>query len=102
MSTFITTSATMRDAARNVDSVNQSVQAQLARIKGTVFDLSANWQGAAQASFTELMNRWDEHARNLSQALRVISETIVNNANLFDAQEEQNRNAFSGLNGSLG
>ncbi|WP_151549509.1 MULTISPECIES: WXG100 family type VII secretion target [Corynebacterium] len=98
---FRTESQTMVATAGKVDQTNHDVQAELARLRGTVDAIGGSWQGSAQLAFTNLMSRWDASARQLQEALSSISENIRANARAFDVSETENETAFRRVGGGL-
>lgn len=92
---FRTDVATMNQAANNVDRVNGDVQAELTRLRGTVEGMSGAWKGQAQASFFGLMERWNQSARQLNEALMSIADNIRANATAFDQTDVDNAAAFN-------
>lgn len=91
---FQTSVDTMNQSASGVDDVNAQVQAELARLRGVVESVAGVWRGEAQVAFQGLMQRWDESARELSQALDAIAQNIRANASSFDSTEMDNAAAF--------
>ena len=57
---FATEADVMVATAGRVDTVNNEVQSELTRLQGTVDGVRANWQGAAQVSFDNLMQRYQQ------------------------------------------
>ena len=92
---FKTDVQTMNTAASNVDRVNADVQGELRRLQGVVDDIAASWKGEAQNSFACLMQRWNDNARDLQDALNSIAENLRANASGFDEAEAQNVSAFN-------
>lgn len=92
---FKTDVTTMNQAASNVDRVKGEVQGELSRLRGVVEDVSGSWKGQAQASFHSLMERWDENARDLNEALQSIADNIRSNADDFDNTDVDNAAAFN-------
>ncbi|MBF4552932.1 WXG100 family type VII secretion target [Corynebacterium suicordis] len=92
---FKTDVQTMNTAASNVDRVNADVQGELRRLQGVVDDIAASWKGEAQNSFAGLMQRWNDNARDLQDALNSIAENLRANASGFDEAEAQNVSAFN-------
>lgn len=91
---FRTTTEVMQATAGRVDNVNDQVQGELNRLRGTVDGLRGAWQGDAQLSFQALMERWNESATELRAALHGISENIRGNARGFQQVEDENVAAF--------
>ncbi len=92
---FKTDVTPMNQAASNVERVKDEVQGELSRLRGVVEDVSGSWKGQAQASFHSLMERWDENARDLNEALQSIADNIRSNAGDFDNTDVDNAAAFN-------
>ena len=92
---FKTDIQTMNNAASNVDRVNEDVQGELRRLQGVVDDVAASWKGDAQHSFAGLMQRWNDDARQLREALNSIAENLRANAAGSDETETENASAFN-------
>ena len=98
---FKTEAEVMIATAGRVDTTNDEVAAELARLQGVVDQVRASWTGSAQVSFDNLMNRYDASAQQLQEALTSISENIRSNARNFDSVEAQNQDAFNNVGGGL-
>lgn len=61
----------------------------------------AGWEGQAQVSFDQLMQRYNDSARKLQGALTDISENIRANARDFEHIEAENDQAFTRVAGGL-
>ena len=70
---FRTTTEVMQATAGRVDNVNDQVQGELNRLRGTVDGLRGAWQGDAQLSFHALMERWNESATELRRRLEDVA-----------------------------
>ncbi|MBC6795128.1 WXG100 family type VII secretion target [Corynebacterium macclintockiae] len=92
---FKTDVSTMNQAASNVDRVKNEVQGELSRLRGVVEEVSGSWKGQAQASFHSLMQRWDDNARKLNEALQSIADNIRANAGDFDSTDADNASTFN-------
>lgn len=92
---FRTEADVMVAAAGRVDNINNEVQGELTRLRGTVDGLRGSWAGEAQVSFDGLMQRWNTSARDLQVALQDISDNIRSNASQFANMEAENASAFS-------
>lgn len=96
---FRTEADVMVATAGRVDDTNNQVQGELGRLRGTVDGVRSSWVGSAQTSFDGLMQRWDNSARELQEALNSISGNIRSNAKNFDSMEAQNAQAFTAVGG---
>ncbi|WP_297850306.1 WXG100 family type VII secretion target [uncultured Corynebacterium sp.] len=92
---FRTEADVMRNAANNVDSTNDAVNAELNRLQDVAQSTRDYWSGTAQASFDELMIRFDDAERRLSEALRGIATNIRDNAGNFENVDATNSDVFA-------
>lgn len=99
---FRTESEVMVATAGKVDQTNDEVQSELNRLRGVVDSVRGNWSGQAQVSFDNLMNRWNDSARRIQEALTSISENTRHNARAFENTEADNAQAFSAAGGGQG
>ncbi|MFP7364915.1 WXG100 family type VII secretion target [Corynebacterium callunae] len=94
---FRTEADVMLATAGQVDGTNDEVQAELNRLRGVVDSVRGSWAGQAQVSFDALMNRWNDSARQLQEALQSISENIRHNAHSFENTEADNSQSFNAV-----
>ena len=99
---FGTTVEEMQRAGQHVFTVNDTVQSDLAALRGQLTPLAGAWRGEASAAFTALMARWDADARSLSEALRAIGEAITGSGRTYQQQEEAQSVGLSGIRAALG
>ena len=97
---FATEADAMVATAGRVDTVNNEVQSESTRLQGTVDGVRANWHGNAPVSFDNLMQRYQQSANELQNALAAISDNIRSNAHHFDDMEAQNAQAFNNVGGA--
>lgn len=97
---FKTEADVMVATAGRVDSTNDEVQGELTRLQGVVDSVRSNWDGRAQVSFDNLMQRYNTSAQQLREALTAISDNIRDNARNFDDVEASNAQAFSNVGGA--
>ena len=60
----------------------------------------ASWEGRAQLSFDNLMQRYNASAQQLREALSAISDNIRSNARNFDDVEAQNAQVLNNVGGA--
>lgn len=101
MSKFTTEAEVMRATAANVDSTNDEVQGELNRLRNVVDGTRASWEGSAQVSFDQLMQRYNDNALKLREALSAISENIRSNATNFEHVEAENDQSFAQVGAGL-
>lgn len=97
---FRTEADVMVATAGRVDDTNSQVQSELVRLQGVVDGVRGSWAGSAQVSFDNLMERWNNSARELREALTAIGENIRSNAHHFGEMEAQNASALSNVGGA--
>lgn len=96
-----TTTAEMEVAGRKVQSVNDGVRSQLAMLRSNLEPLRGFWTGGAALQFTALMQRWDDNARSLNDALGSIGESILASAGTYQRQEDEQSTRMSSINVAL-
>ena len=99
---FGTSVEEMQRAGRQVFTVDEAVQADLAALRARLGPLAGAWRGDASTAFTSLMVRWDADARALSEALRAIGTAIQGSGASYQAQEEQHAGDLSAIRAALG
>ncbi|AQQ14421.1 ESAT-6-like protein EsxB [Corynebacterium glaucum] len=84
MSQFATEAEVMRATAGHVDAVNAEVNQEIDRIQDVAQSVRGSWEGRAQRSFDELMVRYDDAQRRLTEALTSIAVNIRDNAKHYE------------------
>jgi WXG100 family type VII secretion target len=99
---FGTTVEEMDRAGKQVLSVNDTVQSDLAMLRTRLAPLAAGWRGDAAGAFGRLMDRWDADARIINESLRTIGQSISTSGAGYRAHEEQNAAGMSNIRAALG
>jgi ESAT-6 family protein len=99
---FETQLPTMEQASQHVYDVNQQIQSQLSNLRSRLQPLAGSWQGQAATSFHQLMERWDNDARTLNQALQSIGDGLKQSHQTYQAQEATNAQDISRISTNLG
>jgi WXG100 family type VII secretion target len=76
LSGFEAESGQFQSAATHVRDVRDQVMGQIRALQGTVAELGASWRGAAASDFQALMQRWNDNAQALQEALSGIAEQV--------------------------
>ena len=92
----------MTSAANHVAQVNQSVQSQLSGLRNQLAPLAGAWKGQAASAFAVLMERWDNDARNLNQALNSIGEQIRGSGTTYAQADEAENQSYTRISQALG
>ncbi|WP_394615358.1 WXG100 family type VII secretion target [Lentzea sp. JNUCC 0626] len=95
------TAAELDALAKKIIDVDGQTQGTLRQVQNAVDTVSASWEGEAKQAFVNLMGRFHEDARKLSEALNTIAESIASSADVYARQEEDNRSSIGGLAGRL-
>ena len=80
----------MDAAVKHVNGVADAIQGKLGALRGQVSDAMGSWKGSGSSSWDTLMQRYDEDAKNLNQALRSIASLIHDSAVILADVERQN------------
>jgi WXG100 family type VII secretion target len=86
---FRTEVGTTQVAARHVDEVANAIDGELRALDNRIQPITSTWSGPAASAFMALHERWLQDATKLRQVLGEISQGLVQNANLYQANEDQ-------------
>ena len=101
MELFATEAEVMRAAADRTDDTNAHVNREIDRIQQVVESPRNYWVGNAQRSFDDLMMRYDDAQKRLSEALTAISANIRDNAKHYESTDATNTDSLRQLAGGL-
>ena len=101
MQQFATEADVMRSAADRVDDTNSNVNREIDRVQQVAESTRSFWVGSAQRSFDELMLRYDDAQRRLSEALTDIALNIRDNAKNYENTDATNTDSLRQLSGGL-
>lgn len=101
MELFATEAEVMRAAADRTDDTNANVNRETDRIQQVVESTRNYWVGNAQRSFDDLMMRYDDAQKRLSEALTAISANIRDNAKHYESTDATNTDSLRQLAGGL-
>ncbi|WCZ38071.1 WXG100 family type VII secretion target [Corynebacterium jeddahense] len=101
MEQFATEAEVMRAAADRTDDTNADVNREIDRIQQVAEATRGYWSGNAQRSFDELMTRYDDAQRRLSEALSAIAVNIRDNAKHYETTDATNTDSLRQLTGGL-
>ncbi|WP_158844786.1 WXG100 family type VII secretion target [Saccharothrix deserti] len=102
MAGYQTGSPELFQAAKDIVSTNEGVQNILAQLRNTVDGLSSAWVGSAADAFNKLIQRFDEDAKKLQDALLAIAEQMDETATTYVQEEEAQSQEMSQIAGRLG
>ncbi|MPZ65187.1 MAG: WXG100 family type VII secretion target [Pseudonocardiaceae bacterium] len=92
----------MQAGAKQVFQVNEEVQGELSKLRNQLAPLAGAWKGSASVSFQNLMQRWDQNAQTLNEALRGIAEQLEGSGTAYQAEEEVQQQSMSRITSELG
>ncbi|MDX3657128.1 WXG100 family type VII secretion target [Streptomyces sp. ID05-26A] len=95
------TAAELDALAKRIIQVDESTQGTLRQVAAAVDQVGASWKGDSAVAFKTLMDRYNEDARKVSQALNTIAESIASSADVYARQEEDNKSSISGIGARL-
>ncbi|HEY8372866.1 MAG TPA: WXG100 family type VII secretion target [Pseudonocardiaceae bacterium] len=101
MSGYTTDSATMQQAANDVANINGEIQGQLQTLLNQIAPLESAWKGEASKAFHQLIERWQNDARKLNDALMAISEQLGGASQTYLQQEEEQAAAMNSIAAGL-
>lgn len=99
---FGTTPEVMAKAAQQVDQVSQEISGELRSLLSQIEPVAGSWKGQASSAFQQLIQRWNEDATKLTQALAQISELLGSTNKNYTQVEESNHSQISQILSGLG
>ena len=93
--------ATLHTAANDVRAVRGDVDTQLKNLWNVVDDLAMAWQGQASGGFQKLMERWNQDAKSLLNALDNISTLLDKSGTQHQVNDEQQQQMLDRIHGAL-
>jgi WXG100 family type VII secretion target len=95
---FQGTPAQFTDAEGKVTEVRANMDANLATLRDRIEATRAGWQGMAQKAFDNVMNRFDEDARQMNQALQRIADLLREAGSKYERSEQQQQEIMQAVN----
>jgi ESAT-6 family protein len=91
----------MASVAKDVENVEQEIQATVTKLTSDLAPLEASWKGQAATAFHQLKERFLEDADKLNQALSRIAEQLKTASGTYSAQEDEANRSVSSLQSRL-
>ncbi|WP_290058923.1 WXG100 family type VII secretion target [Amycolatopsis solani] len=95
---FQGTPAQFTEAEGRVTEVRASMDANLSTLRDRIEATRAGWQGEAQKAFDHVMQRFDEDARGMNQALQKIAELLKEAGSKYERSEQQQQEIMQAVN----
>ncbi|ACU40366.1 WXG100 family type VII secretion target [Actinosynnema pretiosum subsp. pretiosum] len=102
MAGYSTGTPELQNAARDITNTNGNVQGILGQLRSTVDSLAPAWVGNAADSFNKLIERFNDDARKLNEALLAIANEMDSTAATYIQQEEEQAQEMSTIANRLG
>ena len=86
------------EAEGRVTEVRAGMDSNLSTLRDRIEATRAGWQGEAQKAFDAVMNRFDEDARQMNQALQKIAELLKEAGSKYERSEQQQQEILQAVN----
>jgi|SRR4051812_4251816 WXG100 family type VII secretion target len=100
--TMGTNYAEMASCAKDIESVEQEINASVNKLNNDLTPLQSSWKGQASAAFQQLQERLMEDAKKLNQALNDIATAMKTASGTYQQQEEEASHGISSITSRLG
>lgn len=94
--------AEMASCAKDIENVEQEINATVNKLNSDLAPLEASWKGQASQAFQQLQQRLMEDAKKLNQALSDIATAMKSASGTYQAQEEEAHRGISNISSRLG
>ncbi|NBH07816.1 WXG100 family type VII secretion target [Amycolatopsis sp. SID8362] len=95
---FQGTPAQFTEAEGRVTEVRAGMDSNLSTLRDRIEATRAGWQGEAQKAFDHVMQRFDEDARGMNQALQKIAELLKEAGSKYERSEQQQQEIMQAVN----
>ena len=100
--TMGTNYAEMASCAKDIENVEQEINATVNKLNSDLAPLEAGWKGQASQAFQQLQQRLMEDAKKLNQALNDIATAMKTASGTYQQQEEEAHHGISNISSRLG
>jgi WXG100 family type VII secretion target len=94
--------AQMASCAKDIENVEQEINATVNKLNSDLAPLENSWKGQASAAFQQLQARLMEDAKKLNQALSDIATAMKTASGTYDQQEQEAQHGISSITSRLG
>ncbi|HEY3469993.1 MAG TPA: WXG100 family type VII secretion target [Amycolatopsis sp.] len=98
MAGFQGTPQQFTEAEGRVTEVRSGMDSNLATLRDRIEATRAGWQGEAQKAFDHVMQRFDDDARQMNQALQRIADLLREAGSKYERSEQQQQETIAALN----
>jgi len=92
----------LRRGQQAVNEAKAGIDSHTKKVRGEIEQLRGYWSGAAAASFTQLMTRWDEETRKLNEVLVTLEQNLRSTEQDQAQTEQAHQEAISNLGAMMG
>lgn len=90
------------EAGQHVSSARSDLTGQIGTLRGRLSSLGTRWQGVGAASFTSVMQRWEEQQRALLRILDQLERDLLDTDRDLGSTDEQQSQYFAQHSARLG
>jgi WXG100 family type VII secretion target len=101
VSGFGTNAEVMQKAAAQIRQTSDEINGELRSLLSLIEPLASQWRGDASTAFHQLIDRWNQDANKLTQALAGIADSMDTSQKNYSSSEEQNRSQIASILGGL-
>ncbi|MBV9843520.1 MAG: WXG100 family type VII secretion target [Kutzneria sp.] len=83
--------------AKDIQNVEQEIQGSVSKLMSDIAPLQSSWKGQAATAFHSLMERFNEDARKLNQALNDIATQMKTASGTYAQQEQEQSHSISSV-----
>lgn len=88
-----------KQVAGKVEQNAADIDQQLKRLRGEMEATASTWQGQAAQAFRTLMQRFDDDANQIKEALHTIAQLLNTQGGAYTGQEDTGAQTFQGIPG---
>jgi WXG100 family type VII secretion target len=94
--------AVMQKAASQIRQTSDEINGELRSLLALLEPLASQWRGEAATAFQQLIERWQQDANKLTQALGGIADGMSSSSSSYSSSEEANRSQIANIMSGLG
>jgi WXG100 family type VII secretion target len=92
----------LRRGAEAVNTAKSGIDEQVRKVRTELDQVAGFWTGAAAASYSQLLTRWNDETTKLNQVLVTLEDALRGTERDQAASEESHQSTISNLTGILG
>jgi ESAT-6 family protein len=92
----------MAKAASQIRQTSDEINGELRSLLSALEPVASQWKGQAASAFQQLIERWQQDANKLTQALGGIADAMDSSNKNYSQSEEANRSQIANIMSGLG